>query len=67
MHPFTIQGVIIINITIDDITIDLNVTKENTMAMQELVLKLVITGVVSQENAREFFIKAERLRGIEIK
>lgn len=50
-----------------DISIDLNVTKENTMDMQELILKLVIDGVVSQENAREFFIKAERLRGIEIK
>lgn len=49
------------------IAIDLNVTKENTIAMQELVLKLVIAGVVSQENAREFFIQAERLRGIEIK
>lgn len=50
-----------------NISIALNVTKENTIVMQELILKLVMAGVVSQEAAREFFVKAERLRGIEIK
>lgn len=37
------------------------------MDVQQLVLELVMAGIVKQEDAREFFITAERLRGIEIK
>lgn len=39
-------GVIIINFTIE-----LDVTKENTVDIQKLALKLVMAGIVSQENA----------------
>lgn len=37
------------------------------MDVQELVLKLVMAGAVSQDDAFKFFIQAEKLRGIEIR
>lgn len=62
VHPLFYLGVIIINITID-----LNVTEENTVDVQNLIVNLVKVGAVTQEDARELFIQAEKLRGIEIK
>jgi hypothetical protein len=45
-------------------TLQINITEENNDAVQELVLYLHMIGAVEQNDAREFFVKAEKLKGI---
>lgn len=54
-------------VIIMDTTLKLNITKKNTMDVQELVLKLVMAGAVNQDDAFKLFVEAEKLRGIQIR
>lgn len=47
------------------VNLDVEITKENSYLVQELILRLTMVGAVKQEDARALFIVAERMNGIE--